>query len=217
MGGVQVTNFVEQPDVETRLQQMGLTLEALQRVVRAAGGAYNSTTHFHPSAAPGTYMYHEGTAALRRSLVPLGYDYDEYGRQPRTFSVEIGVTIVFQTGDENTGLLNGIEPTTRHPKGNATRAKVSENDNQLALFNLANLEAPTTVTLTWIFLAAVVGDVVRAELSLPRAFSEDGKPSGWVERIVLPEEPLASTIRVTDPSATDENSTAVDVDVEWKQ
>ena len=219
-----MAEYTEQQEVQTRLEQMGLTIEALRRVSVAVAGAFNSTTRFHPTAAAGTFMYHEGTAALRRVGVPLGYDYDEDGHQPRTFNDDLGVSIIFQTGDENTGILSGIEPTTRNPKGAATRDKVSSNSQQLSLFNLATPEAPDGAFYNWVFLAAVVGDVVRSELSLPRELTDDGKPCGWVERIILPEEPLARDAATSDSDAGDDtgngaNTTTddVDIDVAWKQ
>lgn len=212
-----MAEYIEQHDVQTKLESMGLTIEALSRVSVAVAGAFNSTTSFHPSAAAGTYMYHEGTAALRRVCVPLGYDFDEDGHQPRTFSDALGVSIIFQTGDENTGLLTGTEPTTRNPKGSATREKVSANSHQFALFNLATPETPEGVSYHWVFLAAVVDGVVRAELSLPRDLTEDGKPCGWVERIILPEEPLAGDAATTTDTKPGEPTDDVDIDVAWKQ
>ena len=216
-----MAEYIEQQEVQTKLEQMGLTIAGLTRVSVAVAGAYNSTTRFHSSAAAGTYMYHEGTAALRRVCVPEGYDYDEEGHQPRTFNDQLGVSIIFQTGDENTGILTGIEPTTRNPKGTATRDKVSANVEQLALFEFVAREDPEGQSYNWVFLAAVVDGFVRSELSLPREITEDGKPCDWAERIILPEEPLASDAVNTDLDAGDKpdntSTDDVDIDVAWKQ
>ncbi|MEJ7831733.1 MAG: hypothetical protein WKF79_02370 [Nocardioides sp.] len=189
----------------------------------AAGvGGFTSATRFHGSAAAGTFLYHESTAALRRLVVPQGWGYDEEDQQPRTFSVERGLTIVVQTGDENTGLLEPeAEPRPRHPKGVATARKVASNSEQLALFAVPQAAATEDDqeqgdTLTWVLLVAVGIEVARAELSLPRQMSEDGRPCGWVHRILLPEIAIGGPINDS-PSKDGHSETDVDVDVEWKQ
>lgn len=215
-----MAEYLEQEEVQTRLEAMGLSIEALKRVVVSAAGAFNSTTRFHPSSAAGTYMYQEGTAALRRACVPLGYDFDEDGHQPRTFSEERGVSIILQTGDDNTGVLTGVEPTARNPKGTATKNKVSSNYAQMSLFNLATPESPDTDMYNWVLLVAVVDDVVRAELSLPREVNSEGKPCGWVERILLPEEPLARDLATDEQPHKGDSDRATDdveIDVKWKK
>jgi hypothetical protein len=151
----------------------------------------------------------------------VGYEYDEEGHQPRTFNDERGVSIIFQTGDENTGILAGVEPTTRNPKGTATRDKVSANVEQLALFELVPRDGPAGQSYNWVFLAAVVDGFLRTELSLPRDINEEGKPCGWAERIILPEEPLARDAATTNPDTGDKpdntSTDDVNIDVAWKR
>lgn len=100
--------YKEESDAQTRLQSLGLDLGGLQRVVAAGGGGWNSTTAFHPSSARGSYLYFETTAALRRLLVPAGWEYDELDGQARIFNPGLGIGIVVQSGDELTGRM-GIE------------------------------------------------------------------------------------------------------------
>lgn len=216
-----MATYAEVEEVETQLEAMGLTLTGLTRVVSSAIGGFTSTTRFHASASGGTYLYHEATAALRRLVMPLGgWDHDEEDRQPRTYSVERGIAIVVQSGDENTGIKEPeAEPRARHPKGSATARKVVTNSEQLALFPVPHAGRPNQAAgemLTWVLMICVEGEVARAELSLPRQMSADGRPCGWVHRIVLPELPLGATpedfSRRDTPPGTD-----VDVDVEWKQ
>lgn len=210
--------YAEKPAVESQLESMGLSLTGLTRVLAAGIGGFTSTTSFHGSAAPGTYLYHEATAALRRLLVPQGWEHDEDDQQPRTFSVERGLTIVVQTGDEYTGIENPLqEPKPRHPKGMATARKVTANSEHPALFpvpHAAPAEDDRSDMLTWVLLVAVGSEVVRAELSLPRLMGEDNKPCGWVHRICLPEQNLGAPVEAT---STDVQAPDVDVDVEWKQ
>lgn len=213
--------YAEIEEVETQLEAMGLSLTGLTRVVSAAVGGFNSTTRFHASASGGTYLYHEATAALRRLVMPLGgWDYDEEDWQPRTYSDERGIAIVVQSGDENTGIKEPeAEPRARHPKGSATARKVVTNSEQLALFPVllvARLEQASGEMLTWVLMICVESGVARAELSLPRQMGSDGRPCGWVHRIVLPELPIGAVPE--DFSQRDvPPGTEVDVDVEWKQ
>lgn len=209
----------EAAEVSSHLSSMGLTSSMLSRAVLAGAGGYNATTAFHPTSGPGTYLYQEATAGLRRSLHKSGdWTFDEQDRQPRTYSVERGVAIVVQTGDENTGIDTGREPKTRNPKGVATLKKVTRNSEQLALFNMAPAQwtrARTGELLTWILLIAVVEDVVRSELSLPKEWGSDGKPCGWHVRLLLEEQPLGG-VQSQDSDQT-ETSTIPEISVEWKQ
>lgn len=204
----------ETREVLTKLEAMGLGLEGLQRVVSRGAGGYAATTEFHATSAPGTYLYHETTAALRRLLVPNGWSPDELDRQPRVFNEECGVAIVVQTGDENTG-VDGPEPTTKHPKGQATVRKIEHNAAQLALFPLPTRVAPETEgLLTWVLLVAIVDGKVRAELSLPHHMLS-GRPCGWLERILLPEQDLGGA---TPPlETTGESGPDIDFDIAWRQ
>lgn len=216
-----VAVYAEVEEVETQLETMGLSLTGLIRVVSSAIGGFTSTTRFHTSASGGTYLYHEATAALRRLVMPLGgWDHDEEDRQPRTYSVERGIAIVVQSGDENTGIEEPeAEPRARHPKGSATARKVVSNSEQLALFPVPHAARPDQAAgdmLTWVLMICVAGEVARAELSLPRQMSPDGRPSGWVDRIVLPELPIGATPEDLSQRETPPG-TDVDIDVEWKQ
>lgn len=213
--------YAEANEVESQLDRMGLTLEGLQRVVSTAVGGFASTTSFHPTAAGGTFLYHEATAALRRLVMSSGsdWDYDEVDQQPRTFSSTRGLTIVVQSGDENTGLEEPErEPRPRHSKGAATGRKVATNSMQLTLFSLPHVtpkndERPSGM-LTWILLIAVVDGVARAELSLPNDVDDQGRPYAWEHRIVIPEQQVGSPV---EQSGTHEAAPDVEVDVTWKQ
>src|SRR4051812_17502345 len=98
---------------QTRLHDLGLDLAGLQRAVLAGAGGWNATTGFHPSSARGSYLYFETTAALRRLLVPAGWEFDELDGQARTYPPGLGIGIVVQSGDELTGTVEASEPRTR--------------------------------------------------------------------------------------------------------
>lgn len=207
-------------EVQDHLTSMGLSASLLTRAVLAGAGGYNATTAFHPRSGPGTYLYQEATAALRRGVHGLGdWAFDEDDRQPRTYSLDRGIAIVVQTGDENTGVNTGRDPRTRNPKGIVTLTKVASNSNQLTLFNMATPKLPRQGPgdlLTWILLIAVVEDAVRSELSLPKEWSRDGKPCGWHLRLLLDEQPLGGG-SVIGSLENPEVVATPDISVAWKQ
>lgn len=208
-------------DRDGRLAQMGLNVEQLERVVQAGVGGFASTTAFHPRSTPGTYLYHEATAAFRRAVKPSGFwDFDEDDNQPRTFSETYGIAVVVQTGDENTGLINQYEPKARNPKGQATQKKVASNHDQPMLFHMTpRQEDDGSPFSNWVLLIAIVaaqdGLAVRSELSLPRKMVGN-KPCGWLERIILPEAQVGDAEAVVNADGG-ESSPATDIDVVWKQ
>lgn len=209
--------FVEEPEVSTRLADLGLTHEGLLRVLTAGAGGYASTTAFHPSSAPGSYLYFETTAGLRRLSSPLGWEHDELDGQARTFDPVRRNAIIVQTGDERTGLIGEPAPTTRHPKGSATSKKVKVNAEQTELFTIGRTgDVPGGIgsVLSWVLLVAIVDGELRAELSLPDRMSASSRPTGWLERIIIGAIPLGSGPNV-DVVRTDGPDT--DFDVSWVQ
>ena len=208
----------EEHDINAQLDDLGVKLDALTRAVAAAAGGYNQTTRFHPSSGPGTYLYQEATAGIRRELDGHeDWSFDEDDHQPRTFSLDHQVAIVVQSGDENTGIDGELQPKTRNPKGRATAAKVESNFRQLSLFDplSASIVAPQNGDLlTWILLIAVVDGVVQSELSLPREWSSDGRPCGWLVRVLLPEQDLGGVAPIELTSGNE--AEPVDIDIAWK-
>jgi hypothetical protein len=208
--------LAEEQEVGSRLEQLGLSLDGLVRVVSAAAGGFNSTTAFHPTPSAGSYLYYEGTAAFRRLVIPDGWEMDELDGQPRTFSRTLGLTVVVQSGDEMTGIDGEREPQTRHPKGPATARKVAVN-GQLDLFKIARPEAPEDLGLqTWVLLMAVVEGQMRGELSRPERMSPGSRPCGWSERILLPSQPMGGGAEF-DLAEPVNDAPDTDFDVSWQQ
>lgn len=211
-----MTLYADEVAASDRLSQLGLSIPGLLRVINSGAGGFASTTHFHASSAAGTYLYHETTAAARRLLVPAGWEADELDGQPRVWNPRTNVAIVVQTGDENTGIVSEHQPRTRNPKGTATQRKVDENRQHPALFAMPvpqRQALDSVAVLTWVLLVAVVEGKMRAELSLPREFV-DGRPSDWVERILLPEQDFGGTV---DLAPSSDAAPDTDFDVAWQQ
>ena len=216
-----MTLYEEEPEVRTRLEEVGIPLEALQRAARRGAGGYTSTTTFHPVSSAGTYLYHEATAALRLELVPGGdWGLDEEDHQPRVFSEKYRAIVVVLTGDKYTGIDGPQEPRSRNAKGGATRKKIDENQGQLHLFDISptgiERSAEKGGMLTWVFLIAIVDGEIRSELSLPNELDDESRPSGYHERILLPAQPLDGTLPTMDKRGDDDEGPVADIDVSWK-
>ena len=175
----------------SRLTELGLTVSMVERVVRRADAEASICTEFDPPIIAGLTRWGRATRFLREELVPLGWTYDNPRLLARTIHPRGEFAIVVATGDQQTGVADGIPPTTKHRKGDATVEAVEIN-GQLA-FDFGSSWEPGPVDdglLTWFLLFYVDEHEFRAELSLPNEI-QDGWITGWAERIILPPFPRA--------------------------
>jgi hypothetical protein len=166
-------------------------------------------------------MYYEGTAALRRELLPdSAWDHDEANQQPRTFNNDRRIAVIVQSGDEMTGIDGDRAPRSKHGKGRATRQKVVDNRQQY-LFDITTPDEPVDdlddglILNTWVLLLAEVDGELRVELSRPYAMDEAGRVSAWTERILLPASPLGGNFDI-DLGREDDGDQGDAFDVSWQ-
>jgi hypothetical protein len=210
----------EREQVMSALESLGVPVDGLDRAVGAALGARQAVTLFHPKSFPGTMLWGEGTAAFRRLMVGVhNWTYDELDGQPRTISPDGRIAVVVQTGDEWTGVDSpGRAPSTRHPKGAATKRKVTSNALQLELFSTASEAEEVEADLapmTWVLLLAIVDGELRAELSLPEDISDAGYVVAWRTRVLLSSHPVDADDVVIAGDEGDSPSES-DVAVAWR-
>jgi hypothetical protein len=208
-----VINVMFDPNVTTdeKLEALGLQPQLLYDSILYGEAARASCTTNDPSILPGILAWGRTLRALGESLAPLGWVRRNEGNYSTVVDRRLGIAIAVATGDEATGLRGAI-PRTKYPKGPTTQRAVTQNNQQLDLF-----EGPADVgqevdvredrvALTWILLIARIGDEVRCELSLPAVIGEDDRVEGWRERIIL--DPIrvagASNITVADLELTPE-------------
>jgi len=174
---------VEQPDVETRLIELGLTIKILVEAIRAGELARATCTEFDPRIFRGQMAWARRRRSLCEQLVPMrGWVAHEDHNQPLVISPDGRMRIAVFAGDSATG-----DPTRRpqpqRPKGAVTIGAVRT--NQLELFGPPKPEEEFDA-LTWFFLAHRTRLDILAELSLPATVSLDGRIVDWNERIILP-------------------------------
>jgi hypothetical protein len=178
-----------EPDVRTRLQDFGLSIEELHQVARAAYVAKADCSPLHPPTFPGTAAWATAVLAFRDMKLPEGWR----AADPGNFSVTINDAgqffVVIATGDDDAGRAHGREPTTKSTKGMKTEAAVAAN-RQMSLFPA---EIPSEVLAeshlskfkAWVLLLNIDGTTVYIELSSPSGM-EKGKIVEWDERIIVP-------------------------------
>ena len=172
-----------------QLEDLGLQAESLAGVLRGCLAGYLSCTSLDAPTRAQTEVYFEAVRLLREWLLPLGWEFDNVDQQPRVFSRDRGIAIVFASGDSNTG-KPFPHPRTRRAKGEATQTKIMVNQSQLSLAfeqdpsDLATEDGPAGLT-TYILLVSVDEKGLRAELSIPEDMDASGFIDTWTTRILL--------------------------------
>lgn len=173
-----------------RLADLGVTADQLTRALLEGDRLARRTSRHDPPILEGLLRWAMSTRSLRDELVPLGWHFDNPRNLARTISPRHDTAIVVTTGDEGVGDPTR-DPGTRHAKGSATEWAIiggqltfgGPSQDQPGLPFEELVPGPMQ---TWFLLFAVVGDHLRAELSLPRSYG-DGRMLSWRERIMLPQ------------------------------
>lgn len=179
--------------VTNRLADLGLTQEILREAIEQGEIARASCTANDPPCVPGIYSWGSTVRSLRDILIPQphGWSKTDDGNYSTVVSPDESFQIAVVTGDLGTGLANH-NPTSKYPKGPKTQDAVKAN-RQLLLFPEAQKAADEEAArqeaadkrITWILLKRRSGDLVFAELSLPKQISKGGLIEKWQERIIL--------------------------------
>jgi hypothetical protein len=170
-----------------RLAELGLSIGLIERVVRRADADVATFTELDPPIMLGLTRWGRVSRYLREELVPEGWTYDNPRNLARTIHPSGEFAIVAATGDELTG-LEGLLPTTRYRKGDATVQAVAVNEQLTFDFGddfTADVTSAARALLTWFLLFFEDEAEIRVELSLPDGI-EGGRITSWAERIIMP-------------------------------
>jgi hypothetical protein len=196
--------FSEPWDVNRRLYELGgLTQEILRKAIirgHAAWAACSTTNH--PRIFPPFANWANVMCGLTDEVVsvPLRWEPEERAGQPLVVSPNGAVAITASSGDDHTGMIGeglmlGVQPRTRAPKGIVTIEAVKRNLLNKYLFTAMEADAQKEIEKsslrkqnTWILLFCrdLLAGEVRSELSRPIKMDEDMHISKWSERIILP-------------------------------
>lgn len=200
----EITIYKEEPDVKTRLEELGLTIEELQEAAQANFLAQASCTANDAPTAPGFLGWNASVRVLREFSTTKGWERQDTKNSPRLIHPDGKFSIMFATGDDATG-VSILNPSTKSNKGATTRASIDSNAQEVSLFDAEMI--PHVIPIrkhkgdgslghtTWVFLVYVRIDhssenprhTVRCELSLATNMNASGYINKWRERIIIPE------------------------------
>lgn len=171
-------------EIESRLNQLGLTASEMIGVVHQAMAAKAGFVLNHPLNAAGQLSYIYGTGALRDTLRTKGWEIDRTGNVESTYNPTTGMKIVFQNADS--ACDDGRDPKAISDKGPASSTAVDQGQGYLFPEYAAEDEAKRKKenAALWYLFVYINGDDVRAELSFPKRI-EDGQFKGFNERIYI--------------------------------
>lgn len=173
----------------SRLQELGVALEALQRAVAGGHAGRIGSTDNDPPFIPGTLAWSYTVRTLRDELVPHGWKKSDPGNFSLVTNEKRRINIVVASGDAM--VRKKYAPRTKSIKGLYTEAATIRNriDSDLFPETLSDELKRVAVALeypTYILLVYITDDEYRAELSLPDDM-EDGQIVSWKERIFIPD------------------------------
>ena len=213
------TVYSETLAVARRLQDLGLASDVLMNAVTAAHQASSNCTDLDPKMYRGFTFWAVTIRHLRKALLPKWEARDD-GNYSLTVSPDGLMAIAVATGNDGTGIAD-LVPSTQSSKGPRTEAAVAENRKQLGFqFTFSDGQPPKPICdparmglrATWILLIHQADTTVRAELSHPLSFDNNGRVSGWTERILLPTMDFAPN----DAIELEEREMVIDVPVRRK-
>jgi hypothetical protein len=191
-------------DVVNALAQLGLTPDILIESIRRGEIGRDSCTKNDPPNAPGFYAWAGTVRALRDILMPQKWMRNDEDCYPRVINADKTIAITVVTGDDGTG-KSSANPKTKYPKGAATQAAISCNQQSLRFEEFPPIEDEADETaetwITWMLLRKRTGDSVFAELSLPSSMTKDGQVESWQTRIILDPILIDPNIEVEDDSS----------------
>lgn len=176
--------FVEYEEVRNRLEQLGLTVELLQEVVRHYAIYLNSQTEDHPTWGRGITPASEAIYALRNILRPLGWSREEEKGFALTIHPNNELAINIAKGDEGTGNPKA-KVTSSSEKGICTEEALNENEQYSFDLMVPEVVGVVPKRPTWYLIVRKKADGMHAEFSLPIGLVEK-KICEWRERIILP-------------------------------
>lgn len=182
----------ESPRVRDRLARLGLSVEAIEDVLRRAEAERSFCTPLDPVSLPGNIFWGRTIRFLRETYKPVGWTSISPSNVPLLLAPSGDFAITASSGSAETGYA-ALTPSTRYPKGNAVMKRVEAN-RQLLLFGEVETEPEQQDAgdgiPTWFLLyhhsKTDQGTRLHAELSLPNDTGSRGKISSWYERIILP-------------------------------
>ena len=169
-------------DVSEQLAHLAVPEEALRRAIWRAYGEHRLLTPHDPAWYAGGVLPGKTMRYLRDLLVPgHGWAAETDAGLEIVVRPDREIALVVWSGDVGTGDVRCWAPSTRRPRGEASRVVVETNEQQV-LFGELPAKPPR---YTWALLVRGEQDGVQAELSMPMSVSGGGVITEWRTRIIL--------------------------------
>lgn len=173
---------------EVRLRQLGVPGSVpLVDALRDGASGYRATTPLHPVGYGGHRMWGETVHSTRRGLMPHGWQPETISGVDLTVHRSLGIAIVVVAGDAVAG-DDRFLPQFRYDHPRVLRQIVGG-----YLDNLFDSPPERPVWEVWFLLHHISTASVKAELSRPEQIGAGGWVTGWLERILLPEQTFSGS------------------------
>lgn len=174
--------FKTEQEMTNKLQQFGVSLDDLIKIVRSVVTAHFDAVPNDPCTASGQFKYIYGTRALRDLFCGNGWVSDREHGIESVFNPENGTKVIYQSVD--LACNDFREPKAISRKGNASQSLIERSMTGYLFSEMEDDYQKKTNATTWFLCVSINNDVVRAELSLPHSV-ENNNFGGFIERIYL--------------------------------
>lgn len=188
-------------EARSRLAELGIDPEWARRALLGGDAEARTVSALAPVGFKGSVRWGKTAEFFREGTVSHEWLQDDTLNIARSIHPSGEHCVVVTTGGPGTGIEEAT-PSTKYPKGPGTAASIEQNymlDFEPEDLRRLGLPPATDQPMaTWLFMFAVEGSTIYAEVSLPDVISEGGMITSWAERIILDPIDLAPAQPVED-------------------
>jgi hypothetical protein len=209
-------------ELDSFLQEKGVTIDHIKHAVREAVTAFNSTTSDEPAGYRGYTITAKATLALRQGLKPIGFKKEAPHNIELTANSDNKFAIHICRGDEQAGISSGYPSTMRAkgPKSQEYFGLITSDISQLDMFSeyLPDYSLKNCPFDVWFLLLNAEktseGLEIKAELSKPVFCSQKGFVNGFSKRYIIDMSDFNSGLIIdTGENANDSFSDDIDLNI----
>ena len=176
-------------EAREKLAQLGIEAGTLRTAVILARQSASMVTEYAPRTKAGTDFWGGVVEHVRRVQARDGWAKRDDDNWPTVERPDGRVAVAFSSADAKTGHPRLI-PSTRNPKGRATRYALDQNQGTLTDLSPDFPSPKLQPTETWMFIYHIDKYLkqIRMELSLPQpmpAFPRRARVDSWLSRIFI--------------------------------
>lgn len=206
-------------DAEREISELGLKLETVHKVARAAAAGRASALDVDVAFTPGMFSHIYGNRHLRLQLLPQGWRKGRFNNVESVINDKLAIQIVFQNVDIACDLKHS--PQAISGKGAGSRQLVQQGLQgelwESPVKPQTNDDQPSSkhgvTPVVWMFCVSDDGKRLRAELSKPSNFEGDQFEDFSKRIFLLDEERGVGAETSVGPSSSDDDDIGFDIDI----